>query len=214
MRPLALELEGVRHRHRGATLDTPAALSARLEPGDRALLVGPNGSGKTTLLYRIVGLLQGEGTVRVDGVAVEPRSATAVRRGVGFLWQNPDDALLLPTCLEDVALGPVNDGEPPARAREIAADWLGRLGIAYLADRAPRRLSMGEKQLVALAGVLAREPGLLLLDEPAASLDAGARERLAAALDGLEATMLLVSHEPDFWLGRESGWSVVTAGSR
>ncbi|MGI5861874.1 MAG: energy-coupling factor ABC transporter ATP-binding protein [Myxococcales bacterium] len=209
MKPLSLEIEQVRHRHPGAALDTPPELSFRLAPGGRALLLGPNGSGKTTLLQRIAGLLDGDGTVRIGGVVLSRRNLPAVRKGLGFLWQNPDDALLLPTTLEDVALGPVNDGMDPKRARAVAADWLARLGVSHLADRPIRRLSMGEKQLVALAGVLAREPGLLLLDEPTAALDDDASERLALALDEIEATTLLVTHEADFWLARKRRWDVV-----
>jgi cobalt/nickel transport system ATP-binding protein len=209
MKALSLEIEGVCHRHPGATLDTPPELSFSIPPGGRALLLGPNGCGKTTLLQRIAGLLEGAGTVRVGGLEPSRRNLAAVRKGLGFLWQNPDDALLLPTALEDVALGPVNDGMDPKRAREVAAEWLERLGVSGLADRPIRRLSMGEKQLVALAGVLAREPGLLLLDEPTAALDDDASERLACALDQIEATMLLVTHDAGFWLTRERRWDVV-----
>jgi cobalt/nickel transport system ATP-binding protein len=131
--------------------------------------------------------------------------ARRARGGIGFLWQNPDDALLLPTVLDDVALGPVNDGHGSAAAAAIARGWLERLGIAGLAERAVRELSLGEKQMVSLAGVLAREPGLLLLDEPSSALDEAHRDRLAAVLDGLPATKVLSSHDPDWWAAR--GWA-------
>jgi len=205
--PLSLSLEAVSHRHPGRDRDTPAAVSLSLAPGERALLLGPNGAGKTTLLLRIVGLLDGPGVVRVGGEEMtgeRVRRVRRVRRGIGFLWQNPDDALLLPTVIEDVALGPVNDGRGSEEAIVIARGWLERLGIASLAERPVRELSLGEKQMVSLAGVLAREPGLLLLDEPASALDEAHRDRLAAVLASLPATMLLPSHDPGWWAGR--GW--------
>ena len=203
MAPLNLTVEAVSHRHTGLERDTPQAVSFALAAGERALLVGPNGAGKTTLLLRIVGLVAGPGTVRIGGEEMSGRGGRArrLRRGIGFLWQNPDDALLLPTVVEDVALGPVNDGEPPGAARERARGWLDRLGIAHLAEREVRALSLGEKQLVALAGVLVREPGLLLLDEPASALDEDHRARLAEILAGFDATMLMISHDPDRWTG-------------
>jgi cobalt/nickel transport system ATP-binding protein len=127
-----------------------------------------------------------------------------LRRGIGFLWQNPDDALLLPTVLEDVALGPVNDGCASEEATARARSWLERLGVAGLAERAVRELSLGEKQMVSVAGVLAREPGLLLLDEPASALDGAHRDRLGEVLAELPATMLMTSHDAAWWAA--GGW--------
>ena len=199
MEPVSLAVEAVRHRHPGQDRDTPPAVSFSLVPGARALLLGANGAGKTTLFLRLVGLLAGPGVVRVGGDEMSGAQVRRLRRRIGFLWQNPDDALLLPTVLEDVALGPVNDGRGSPEALDLARGWLERLGIAHLAHRAVRDLSLGEKQLVSVAGVLAREPGLLLLDEPAAALDREHRERLAAVLAGLPATILMSAHDPDWW---------------
>ncbi len=213
MAPLSLTVEAVSHRHPGAGRHTPQAVSFALAAGERALLVGPNGAGKTTLLLRIVGLVDGPGTVRIGGEEMSGRGGQArrLRRGIGFLWQSPDDALLLPTVVEDVALGLINDGERPEAARARARDWLERLGIAGLAEREVRALSLGEKQLVALAGVLVREPGLLLLDEPTSALDEEHRARLGEILAGLDATMLMVSHDPDRWTSRGFGRRVVVS---
>jgi cobalt/nickel transport system ATP-binding protein len=207
---IALELSAVRHRYPVVDHDTPGPTSFRLKAGERALLVGPNGSGKSTLLRRIVGLLDGPGRISVGDVPVDHRTLREVRRRVGFLWQNPDDAVLLPVVADDVAFGPLNDGCSSDQARDEAMSWLARLGIAHLAPRRVRDLSLGEKQLVSLAGVLARRPGLLLLDEPTSFLDEEARRCLQAIINALSTTMLLVSHEPDSWLDSNAGWFVAT----
>jgi cobalt/nickel transport system ATP-binding protein len=162
-------------------------------------------------LLRIVGLLEGPGAIAVGGELVARQSLRSIRRKVGFLWQSPDDALLLPTVLEDVAFGPTNDGLAWPQANEVARAWMDRLGIAHLANHEIRGLSLGEKQLVSLCGVLAREPGLLLLDEPTASLDATARECFAGLLGTLPATTLLVTHEPGYWRGR-GPWRKIAVG--
>ncbi len=204
MEALSLTVEGLSHRHPGLPRDSPGPTTFELAAGERALLVGATGSGKTTLILRVVGLLSGPGRVRVGALELGRLTEAAIRRRVGFLWQDPDDGLLLPRVLDDVCFGLLNDGWPAPEAEERARAWLERLGIEDLASRAIRSLSGGERQLVALAGVLAREPGLLLLDEPAASLDRVARERLRTALEGLLATQLMVTHDPQDW----PGWRV------
>lgn len=208
MEPLSLEVTGLRHRHAGAARDTPAELSFRLLPGEKGLLLGANGAGKSTLLARLVGLLDGPGEVAIGGTPLSQRTLRTIRRGTGLLWQRPDDGLLLPTVREDVALGPANDGLA-AQSQAIADRWLGRLGIAHLAARRIRELSLGERQIVALAGVLARDPGLLLLDEPIAALDAAARRRVLTTLSVHPATMLVATHEPELWLGSAGAWRAV-----
>jgi energy-coupling factor transporter ATP-binding protein EcfA2 len=213
--PLSLEVTGLSHRWPGAERDTPGPLDFRLEPGARGLLLGPNGAGKSTLFQRLVGLLDGPGSVRVGGVLLEKRSRREIRRRVGLLWQRPEDGLLLPLVRDDVALGPANDGRR-AESLAIADRWLARLGISHLADRKVRELSVGERQLVALAGVLAREPGVILLDEPASALDERAGDRLVALLAELPATLLLSTHDPEPWLAGPGGWYravVLPAGS-
>lgn len=194
MEPLSLALEGVGHRWPGAERDTPPSVTASLAAGEKALLEGPIGSGKTTLLLRIAGLREGPGRVLVGGTEMKGRAVAPLRRGIGFLWQNPDDGLFLPGVLEDVSLGPVNDGLLPARAEAQARAALAAVGAAHLADREIAELSRGERQLVALAGLLAREPGLLLLDEPLSALDAEARSHILALLASHTATILLAAH--------------------
>jgi cobalt/nickel transport system ATP-binding protein len=193
--PVKLVLEGVCHRYPGARADSPAPVSAVLHAGEKALLEGPVGAGKTTLLLRIAGLREGPGRVLAGEQEVTRRSAAAIRRAVGFLWQNPDDGLFLPGVLDDVALGPLNDGLSPDEALGRARRQLEEVGVVHLASREVTTLSRGERQLVALAGLMAREPGLLLLDEPLSALDAPSRERVLALLASSPATVLLATHE-------------------
>lgn len=195
MKAVRLVLEGVSHRYPGALADAPSAVSADVCAGEKVLIEGPVGTGKTTLLLRIAGLREGPGRVLVGEHEVTRRWAAAIRRSLGFLWQNPDDGLFLPGVLDDVALGPLNDGLSAAEALERARARLGEVGAGHLASREVATLSRGERQLVALAGLLARDPGLLLLDEPLSALDGALRERVLAVLASSPATVLVATHE-------------------
>lgn len=195
MGSVKLVLEAVSHRYPGAPSDAPPAVSAVLEAGEKGLLEGPVGAGKTTLLLRVAGLREGPGRVLAGETEMKGRAVRPLRRSIGFLWQNPDDGLFLPGALDDVALGPLNDGLPPVEAERRARLCLEEVGAGHLASREVATLSRGERQLVALAGVLARDPGLLLLDEPLSALDAPSRERVLALLAAHPATVLLATHD-------------------
>jgi len=163
--------------------------------------VGPTGGGKTTLLHLIVGLLRPTaGRVEIFG---KPRTKEAdfleVRRRVGLLFQDADDQLFFPTVAEDVAFGPLNLGKPEEEVRRLVRETLAELGLAGYENRIIYRLSGGEKRLAALAGVLAMQPEVLLLDEPFAGLDEKTAQRVLDILARLPQTMLLVSHHRD-WL--------------
>jgi cobalt/nickel transport system ATP-binding protein len=171
-----------------------------LHAGERVGIMGPIGSGKTTLLHLIVGLLKpSSGRLRAFGQArTEEHDFHEVRRRAGLVFQDPDNQLFCPTVIEDVAFGPLNLGRGIDAARRAARDALARVGLQGLDERITYKLSGGEKRLVALATVLAMEPDVLLLDEPTASLDRAAVDRVADTLNGLQQSMIVVSHEPDF----------------
>lgn len=156
-----------------------------MEPGESVALLGPNGSGKTTFALHLSGLLHGHGSVTVRG-------------RTGLVFQNPDDQLFMPTVLEDVAFGPRNQGYSPEQARARAQVELQRAGLAHAAGRAPFHLSAGEKRRAAIAGVLAMDPDLLILDEPTTFLDPPAQRELAALLRTLPQAKLLVTHDIGF----------------
>ncbi len=175
-------------------------LDFSLRDGERLGLQGPNGSGKTTFLRLIMGLETPQrGRVLYRGRAVDTGEALhAMRCRVGFVMQNSDDQLFCPTVLEDVAFGPLNLGLTRREARDRAMETLSGMGLETLADRATHRLSVGEKKMAAIASVLSMRPEALLLDEPTASLDDAARERVRGILERQPLARIIVSHDKEF----------------
>jgi cobalt/nickel transport system ATP-binding protein len=173
-------------------------VSFSIAAGERVALTGLNGSGKTTVLMTAVGLVPHDGEVQVGGVTLTRRTLPAIRDRVGFLFNVPEDQLLFPNVAEDAAFSLLRQGLPPSEAMARARQALGSLGVAHLADAPLHHLSHGQKQRVALAGALAADPPLLLLDEPSAGLDPPGKRILAQLLGGLGAAMLVATHDLDF----------------
>ena len=195
-----IELRNLTFSYPGAPYPIFQDFNYQVLPGKHIGLVGPNGCGKTTLLHLMMGLLRPQvGSIVIFGQEVKnEKDFIAVRQKVGLLFQNPDDQLFCPTVLEDVAFGPLNQGQPPAEAVDIARKTMAHLGLAGFEDRVTYKLSGGEKKLVSLATVLAMAPRLLLLDEPTAGLDEVTKHRLIHILNDLDVAYLIVSHENDF----------------
>jgi cobalt/nickel transport system ATP-binding protein len=168
----------------------------RIEPGERVALLGPNGAGKTTLVLHLNGVLEAAaGQVRVGGLPVAKANLKEIRRRVGLVFQDPDDQLFMPTVGEDVAFGPANLGLRGAELEARVDAALAAVGMRGVADRPPHHLSFGQRRRVAVATVLAMEPEVLVLDEPSSNLDPASRRELAAILDGLGITILMVTHD-------------------
>ena len=180
--------------------------------GERVALVGLNGSGKTTLLSAVVGLAPHDGEILVGGVTLARKTQPAIREQVGFLFNVPEDQLLFPKVIEDVAFALVRRGALRADAAARARQALGALGIAHLAESPVHHLSHGQKQRVALAGALVSDPPLLLLDEPSAGLDPPGKRTLAQLLAGLAATMVVATHDLDFAARLCTRYLVLEAG--
>lgn len=168
-----------------------------LQPGETVALFGANGSGKTTFLLHLVGLLRGQGQIRVCGKNLSESNFGFARQKIGVLFQDSDDQLFMPTVEEDVAFGPLNMGLGPEEVRRRVERCLDLVGMGYALARAPYHLSAGEKRRVALAGVLAMDPEIIVLDEPATFLDPPARAQLVSILSSLPQAKLIVTHDVD-----------------
>ena len=181
-----------------------AHCSLAIARGSRNALIGANGAGKTTLFKHCNGLLRPRsGTVRYAGAPLDYGRAglRALRSRVGLVFQNPDHQLFSASVAEDVSFGPVNLGLPVDTVRQRVDAALAAVGMRGYADKAVHNLSFGQKKRVCIAGVLAMEPELLILDEPMAGLDQRMRGELQAVLDDLQArgiTLLLATHDIDF----------------
>ncbi|MFI5895480.1 ABC transporter ATP-binding protein [Actinoplanes sp. NPDC051513] len=191
-----VELRGFGWRHAGRRAWAIRDVDLTIEHGERVLLLGPSGAGKSTLLAALAGLLpddsgEAAGSVLIDGA--DPREA---RDRVGVVFQDPQTQLVMARSGDDVAFGLENRGVPPAAIWPRVSDALDRVGFPYPITRSTAALSGGEAQRLALAGVLALRPGLLLLDEPTANLDptgaALVREGIARSREGGDATTLIV----------------------
>ncbi len=192
-----IEVRGLRFRYDDGTVALDG-VDFQLYARETVALFGRNGSGKTTFVHHLNGLLHGEGQVTVCGMPVEKKNLPAVRRKIGLVFQDSDEQLFMPTVLEDVAFGPLNLGMNPAAAIEAARAALRNVGLESLAAKAPYHLSAGEKKRVALAGILAMEPEILVLDEPTTFLDPPAQTHLASLLRTLPQAKLIVTHDANF----------------
>jgi cobalt/nickel transport system ATP-binding protein len=185
---------GLAHEYPDGT-EALDGLSLTVEAGERVAVVGANGSGKSTLGAVLGGLVEpSEGTVEYFDTTTD---AEAVRDRLGVLLQDPDDYLFNTTVREDIEYGPAQLGMEPDRARARVERLAADLGLTELLDRAPFRLSGGEKQRAAVASVLAFDPDVLLLDEPFGAVDARYRERIRERLDAHDGTLLLFTPSPE-----------------
>ena len=167
-----------------------------IHPGERVALLGPNGAGKTTLILHMNGIhLPQHGTIRVSGLELNPDNILEVRRRVGIVFQDPDDQLFMPSVRKDVEFGPQNLGLEGAELDERVDSSMDAVGVLDLADRTPNHLSFGQKRRVAIAGVLAMQPEILILDEPTSNLDPASRRELSDILRSLNITQLIVTHD-------------------
>jgi cobalt/nickel transport system ATP-binding protein len=164
-------------------------------------LLGANGSGKTTFALHLNGILRARsGAVIIDGLTMNETNLRQIRRRVGLVFQDSDNQLFMPTVLEDVAFGPMASGMTSEQASEKAYVALQQVGMAHKSEKAPWHLSAGEKKRVAIAGILAGDPRLLVLDEPTTFLDPPGQRGLADLLESLPQAKILITHDVPFAL--------------
>ena len=193
---------GVRHASRLAWALTGADLV--VEPGERVLVTGGSGAGKSTLLTAVAGLLAPEAVELAGELTVDGQPPAAARHRIGLLAQDPDAQLVMTRAGDDVAFGLENAGLPAEEIWPRVDAALAAVGFGYGRDRPTAALSGGEKQRLVLAGLLARRPGLVLLDEPTSQLDpdgaALVRSAVARSTADRGATLLVVDHDAGPWL--------------
>lgn len=173
-------------------------MSFCIHHGESVGIVGANGAGKSTLLMLLMGVLfPSNGEVLVGDVHLTKKTLPMIRQRLGMVFQDPDDQLFMTTVYEDVAFGPRNYklDEKEVESRVMSA--LDVVGISHLKDRAPYKLSGGEKRAAAIAAVLSMQPDILIMDEPSSALDPKARRKLIEMLKKFEHTKIITSHDMD-----------------
>jgi cobalt/nickel transport system ATP-binding protein len=179
-------------------------INLSFDRAERIALLGTNGSGKTTLLNHLNGILKPtSGKIIFDGnpLKYDAKSLLSLRKRVGFVFQDPNDQLFAPTVKQDVAFGPLNLGYSPDKVKAIVQEALETVKISELAEKPPHFLSLGQKKRVALAGVLAMEPEVIIMDEPTSNLDPRATSEILHLLLQLNKekgiTLLHATHDVD-----------------
>ena len=194
----AIEVTNLKYCYHDGT-EALRGASLRVTPGECVALHGPNGSGKSTLLLHLNGILpeklSGNGAVKILGETVASENLEKIRRQVGLVFQDPDDQLFCPTVQEDVAFGPQQLGLTEAEVSARVDKSLALVGLAGFGHRATHHLSHGEKRRLCLAGVLACEPVILILDEPTSDLDPRGRREFKTLLRQIPATKLIATHD-------------------
>jgi cobalt transport protein ATP-binding subunit len=194
----AIEIKNLKYRYHDGT-EALRGISFRVAPGECVALLGPNGSGKSTLLLHLNGILPDEsstdGAVKILGESLTRENLEKVRRQVGLVFQDPDDQLFCATVEDDVGFGPRQLGLTDSAVAACVKNSLAMVGLSGFDHRATHHLSHGEKRRACLAGVLACEPGILVLDEPTSDLDPRGRREFKALLKQIPATKLIATHD-------------------
>ena len=165
--------------------------------GESVGLIGANGAEKTTLMRAMLGLTLHQGTITVDGVEVTGKTLPEIRKKLGFVLQNSDNQMFMPTVYEDMAFGPMNYGLSRQETDTRVDEVLERLGLEELKHRHNHKLSGGEKRMAAIATVLAMEPETIRMDEPTSALDPCNRRLVIRTVRELPQTKLITSHDLD-----------------
>jgi cobalt/nickel transport system ATP-binding protein len=197
MADTVLQVQDLSFRYDDGT-EALRSVNFRLEKGECVALLGANGSGKTTFILNLNGLLSGKGRIEVCGMTLTKENLPAIRSKVGIVFQDADEQLFMPTVLEDVAFGPANLGLSPEDAVAAAKDALDKVAMLGAIEKSPYHLSAGEKRRVALAGILAMNPEILILDEPTTFLDPPGQRNLLHLLQTLPQAKLIVTHDAAF----------------
>ena len=190
-----------------------SGISFRITHGESVGIVGANGAGKSTLISHMNGyLLPAQGRIIIGDVQLDKTTRSDIRKKVGVVFQNPDDQLFMPTVFDDVSFGPLNLGLSEERVIERVNEALNTVGCYDLKDKPPHRLSLGQKRAVSIATVIAMQPDILVMDEPAANLDPKSRRQLINLLKEFKHSKIIASHDLDLILDVCDRCIVIGAG--
>lgn len=195
-----IDIKNLRYRYPDGTLAIDD-ISLNIKGAKKIAILGSNGSGKSTLLQHLNGLiLPQQGSISINGNKITKENLRDIRKTVGYVFDNPDDQLFSTTVYEDIAFGPRNllyDEDKVARVLEYVMDLVG---VKELEDKQPHNLSLGQKRKVAIAGVLAMEPEIMILDEPFSGLDPKSLNQFLKIFDKLHKlghTVIVTTHDVD-----------------
>ena len=182
--------------------DTPVVekLCFSIQRGETVGLIGANGAGKSTIMKLMLGLLSGSGEIKVDGLPVNRENLAQIRKKIGFVLQDSDNQMFMPTVYEDMIFGPRNYGLSKEETDRKVDEVLRQLGLESLKHRHNHKISGGEKRMAAIATILAMEPEVILMDEPSTALDPVNRRTVINTINRLPQTKLIASHDLDMIL--------------
>ena len=175
-------------------------LSFSIKKGENVGLIGANGAGKSTIMKLMLGLISGSGEIIVDGLPMNKDNLAEIRRKIGFVLQDSDNQMFMPTVYEDMIFGPRNYGLSKEETEKRVDHILAQLGLQDLKHRHNHKISGGEKRMAAIATILAMEPEMILMDEPSTALDPVNRRTVINTIGRLPQTKLIASHDLDMIL--------------
>ena len=172
-------------------------MSFRIEKGEAVGLIGANGAGKSSMLKVLLGLLPHDGEILVNGIPLCKQNLAQIRRVLGFVLQNSDNQMFMPTVYDDMMFGLLNYGMSKDDAERRVDAVLEQLGLTQLKNKYNHKISGGEKRMAAIATVLAMEPEVIIMDEPSVSLDPYNRRAVINVINSLTQTKIIASHDLD-----------------
>ena len=175
-------------------------LSFSIKKGETVGLIGANGAGKSTIMKLMLGLITGSGEIKVDGLPMNKENLGEIRKKIGFVLQDSDNQMFMPTVYEDMSFGPRNYGLSKEETDRRVDAVLAQLGLQSLKHRHNHKISGGEKRMAAIATILAMEPEMILMDEPSTALDPVNRRTVINTINRLPQTKLIASHDLDMIL--------------
>ena len=175
-------------------------LSFSIKKGENVGLIGANGAGKSTIMKLMLGLITGSGEIKVDGLPMNKENLGEIRKKIGFVLQDSDNQMFMPTVYEDMIFGPRNYGLSKEETDRRVDAVLAQLGLQSLKHRHNHKIAGGEKRMAAIATILAMEPEMILMDEPSTALDPVNRRTVINTINRLPQTKLIASHDLDMIL--------------